>query len=287
VNKGLGIVVVVGSVVIFAIIAVVIFQLTGADNVEVGPEGVKIGTNPEPDKIEVNVDGNENVAIVTGDYSSVTIQANNERLDEVIQNQKLIFDHLGITSKIDPAKQVEISPEIFNKIEEQSKTINDLQMQLQEFGEIVYIDIDFKLQEMSSYYYVKEYGKMLSLANTILTIEPDNKHALNGKALALYGSGNYDASIKWYDQALEIDQDYIIALNNKGTALYKLGRYSESLVLFEKALEIDPEYVSALNNKGAALYKLGYKEEAKPYFEKALEIDPKYFNSQKWLNKYT
>jgi tetratricopeptide (TPR) repeat protein len=58
------------------------------------------------------------------------------------------------------------------------------------------------------------------------------------------------------DKALTIDPNNKIALNDKGFDLNSLGRYSEAITYYDKALAIDPNYKVAQDNKAASIKKL-------------------------------
>lgn len=56
--------------------------------------------------------------------------------------------------------------------------------------------------------------------------------------MPLFGLGNYEEAIKWYDKALAIDPEYAQTYYNKGSSLYALGRYKEAIPEFDKCIEL-------------------------------------------------
>jgi CHAT domain-containing protein/Flp pilus assembly protein TadD len=90
------------------------------------------------------------------------------------------------------------------------------------------------------------------------------------------GSGDLEAGIKLYDEALKINPEYTRALADKGASLNNLKRYSEALKLSIKAIDIDPEYAHAWYVKGYAQEHLGLHEEAIVSHEFSIELNPKH-----------
>jgi tetratricopeptide (TPR) repeat protein len=60
------------------------------------------------------------------------------------------------------------------------------------------------------------------------------------KGRAFLESGNFDASLGCFEQALLLNQNDPELWNFKAVALRSLGRYEEALECFNKSLEIDP-----------------------------------------------
>jgi len=79
----------------------------------------------------------------------------------------------------------------------------------------------------------------------------------------LYEQGDYVASLKKYQKALEKDTESDIINFNLGTALYKEGEYEKAVDHFQKVFlsEEDPLKHKAYYNSGNALYKSGLIEE--------------------------
>jgi len=79
----------------------------------------------------------------------------------------------------------------------------------------------------------------------------------------LYDQGDYIASEKKYNEALEKDTESDIINFNLGTALYKKEEYGEAMDHFQKVYlsEDDQLKQKAYYNSGNALYKIGISEE--------------------------
>jgi len=68
----------------------------------------------------------------------------------------------------------------------------------------------------------RDYSGALALYHRVLILDHYNTQALNGIARVLYLLGNYTGSIKYSDKVLSGDPFNIVALDGKGVALYKL-----------------------------------------------------------------
>ncbi len=121
------------------------------------------------------------------------------------------------------------------------------------------------------------------------TSERDGKiYFLNEAGVVLDKSGQHEAAIDKYEQALKIDLDYNDAkinsvLRNYGFALDQLGRYDEAIEKFEQALKINPNDIDVLSDYGLTLDNSGRYDEAIEKFEQALKINPE---DVKCLNNY-
>jgi len=80
-------------------------------------------------------------------------------------------------------------------------------------------------------------------------------------------SGDYDESLKAYDEALQLDGGNFKALFGKGVVLNALGRYDEAPAVLGESLRINPQDPHALGEKARALNGLGRHWEALRVFE--------------------
>ena len=67
------------------------------------------------------------------------------------------------------------------------------------------------------------YQSALAIWNDTVEKCPLNYRAYNGRGVAYYGKGQYDAAIKDYDKAIELKPDYADAYNNRGIAYQRQG----------------------------------------------------------------
>jgi len=171
----------------------------------------------------ISVIGSEETIIITGDENQVIINQNMAELQELKQNQLLIFVALGIEPQIDLTQKKEIPQETLQTIREQSIEIDRLSRELVNAGQEQSVDFDLQLRESSAYYYSGDYEIALAIIDyAILTFDPTNIAALNNKGVAFYNQGYYEGAIRFYDKALAIDPNFDVALSNKNLALKKL-----------------------------------------------------------------
>jgi hypothetical protein len=131
----------------------------------------------------------------------------------------------------------------------------------------------------------------------------DERDKLLAEAFEPFLKGEYEKSIKIFDEILEIyPEDYKI-FEMKGVALSNLRLEStlamqpqqnavsrdpsnlnkSSMLEFYKALEINPNSVLALNGMGLGFGNFGEYSEAETYFKKSLEINPDNKITQNYL----
>jgi len=109
----------------------------------------------------------------------------------------------------------------------------------------------------------------------------DSANKLLDEGTKLFQEGNYNASIKKYNEALKVDPNNSIAYNLLGMAYrFKFNQIgalefkTKEIESFKKAIKLDPNYWIAYKNLAATLYYQDRKKEAVPYLEKALELQP-------------
>jgi len=131
----------------------------------------------------------------------------------------------------------------------------------------------------------------------------DERDKLFAEAFEPFLKGEYEKSIKIFDEILEIyPEDYKI-FEMKGVALSNLRLEStlamqpqqnaasrdpsnlnkSSMLEFYKALEINPNSVLALNGMGLGFGNFGEYSEAETYFKKSLEVNPDNKVTQNYL----
>jgi hypothetical protein len=131
----------------------------------------------------------------------------------------------------------------------------------------------------------------------------DKRDMLLAEALEPFLKGEYEKSIKIFDEIVEIyPEDYKI-FEMKGVALSNLRLEStlamqpqqnmsprdpsnlnkSSMLEFYKALEINPNSILALNGMALGFGNFGEYSEAETYFKKSLEINPDNKTTQNYL----
>ena len=103
---------------------------------------------------------------------------------------------------------------------------------------------------------------------------PQEWRAYINLGAALKQSGNLDAAVGCFEQALRFNPDSAEAHNDLGDALRQQGKMPEAIRHFEQALRIRPDSAESHGNLGNALAQLGRDQEAIRHFEQALQINP-------------
>ena len=141
------------------------------------------------------------------------------------------------------------------------------------------------------------------ITGSAYAVEANERDTLFAEAIEPFLKGEYEKSIKIFDEILEIyPEDYKI-FEMKGIALSNLRLESTlamqpqqniaprdpsnlnklSMLEFYKALEINPKSILALNGMGLGFGNFGEYTEAETYFKKSLEINPDNKITQNYL----
>ncbi len=118
------------------------------------------------------------------------------------------------------------------------------------------------------------YRSSLALWQDAVAKRPQNARAHQELALALYKSGQAEASLSESEAALRLQPNYPTALNNFATSLLALNRYPEAVVQFTEAVRQKPDLAEAHLGLGNALANQGRLAEAIPHFQAAAELKP-------------
>ena len=92
----------------------------------------------------------------------------------------------------------------------------------------------------------------------------------------LMEAGQPQASLGYFDRALQLKSDSAEEHVDRGDALRALGRPSEAIDDYAAALRLRPRYPEALYNEGVILAALGRREEAIAAYRAAVELRPGY-----------
>ena len=104
-------------------------------------------------------------------------------------------------------------------------------------------------------------------------ISPQHLGAKIGLADMLAATGQNDAALAAYDDAVKSFPNMALVYNNRGMFQQAVGRFGEAVVDFTKALELDPQFLVALTNRGFTLMNMGQFEEAENDFTESLKIN--------------
>ena len=101
---------------------------------------------------------------------------------------------------------------------------------------------------------------------------------MNPDAATLYNEGNslvksgqYNAALEKYDQALAIEQN-VKVYYQKSVALKKIRKFNEAEQALLKAVELDPNFITAYSGLGTTYYSLKEYGKAIDNFKKYIEL---------------
>ncbi len=131
------------------------------------------------------------------------------------------------------------------------------------------------------WYYINQVDVLLQMRRRIDALDiidiaidnvPDQPVAWARRGQVLRRLGEYEASVKSYERALELDPDYGWAYNGKGLAHAELEQWDEARHCYEQAVIANPEDVWFAHNFAEALLQLGDCRRAIAELERALAI---------------
>ena len=131
-----------------------------------------------------------------------------------------------------------------------------------------------KLETLNNHLMAKNYKKVIDGCNKILKKNPNIPYVLNLCGLALQGSKNTLASIKFFSKAIEFEPENIAAMNNLANSYKALSKFDIAEKLYLKILKINPKYIKAFNNYGNLKQQIGDFNGCIELYLKALEIKP-------------
>jgi Flp pilus assembly protein TadD len=114
-----------------------------------------------------------------------------------------------------------------------------------------------------------------------IIIDPRKADAYINMGYAHHMSGEYDAAVDYFEQALKLAPDNEVLIENlvsvyeaQGGELAATGDYEGALVYFEKIAVIAPDTSDLNYNMALMNYQLKDYREALRYYSKQLELDP-------------
>lgn len=114
----------------------------------------------------------------------------------------------------------------------------------------------------------------LIVSFTVKDIAAQPAYIFNDKGSEKLEKGDYLASIKEFDTAIQKDKNFYTAFANKARAEAELGKKEEALKNFEQAIKLKPDYVDAYYYR-ALLYLKANDKQALNDLNKTIQLDPK------------
>eukprot|EP00325_Prymnesiales_sp_UTEX-LB-985_P023884 CAMPEP_0174720684 /NCGR_PEP_ID=MMETSP1094-20130205/34191_1 /TAXON_ID=156173 /ORGANISM="Chrysochromulina brevifilum, Strain UTEX LB 985" /LENGTH=361 /DNA_ID=CAMNT_0015921209 /DNA_START=84 /DNA_END=1169 /DNA_ORIENTATION=+ len=98
-----------------------------------------------------------------------------------------------------------------------------------------------------------------------------------------FASGDYEAAIAAYTEAIATDPTDHALHSNRSAANAKKGAFKDALLDANKCIELKPDWAKGHSRRGAAYFGLQNWPAAQAAYEKSLELDPSSANAQKEL----
>ena len=84
---------------------------------------------------------------------------------------------------------------------------------------------------------------LLTVALLSVLVVPANSadiSSFTNKGLKLFGSGQYNEAIQYFDKAISLNPNDALAYYNRGVVKGYLGQYSEEIQDYDKAISLEP-----------------------------------------------
>lgn len=109
----------------------------------------------------------------------------------------------------------------------------------------------------------------------VLAERPDHAGAMGFLGLNAFRRGEYEASGRWLEKALEITPYDALLHQNLGLVQRARGNHDSALACLERALELGPDLPMAHVHRGLTLMLLGRNAEAADCLARAVALNPK------------
>jgi predicted membrane-bound spermidine synthase len=123
-------------------------------------------------------------------------------------------------------------------------------------------------------------GRVVAGSRYLGSIVPESAELHNVLALSLASTGNMEAAIKEFREALRLEPDSAVTHWHLGAALASQGSRHEALDHLRQSIALDPANEAAHNDIGAMLIREGRLDEAIGHFERALALNPAFTDAR-------
>lgn len=128
------------------------------------------------------------------------------------------------------------------------------------------------LQRGISYAVTGNPNAALNDFNEALRLKPDLAEALYSRGLILSGMNDYQGALNDYNAALRYKPSYKDALNNRGGLYIRAGQFDAALSDFNKVLALDPGFTRAWYNRGVCYINMKKPDLACPDLMRAARL---------------
>lgn len=134
-------------------------------------------------------------------------------------------------------------------------------------------NIESLFNDLKHKYELKDIEGCITLAEEILSTDPDHFLTLCYYGRCLYERGDYNKSADILSRCLEEENQHFFLWKFRGDAYSKLKKYKMALTDYKQSLILAPENGATLDDIAQCLYFMGNFNEAYEYIDKAIEIE--------------
>ncbi len=128
-----------------------------------------------------------------------------------------------------------------------------------------------------------EFAESVRVLGRLVGMHPGDAALRNNYANALRASGDREAALGQYAEAIRLQPDYARAWSNRGAVFNEIGRNEDALASFEEALRHEPGSADVLYNRANVLHDLGRPHAALESYAQALHLEPEH--AAAWRNQ--
>ncbi len=133
---------------------------------------------------------------------------------------------------------------------------------------LAYLDVG------SAMFGLGQYQASLECLDLAISLDAKCAQAYNNRGLALKALKQPQAAEASFQTAIALDPSQAQAWLNLGTLQRQLDRHEEALASYDQAIALQPGYAQAFFNRGNVLQDLGRLDEAIAHFDQALVLEP-------------
>lgn len=137
-------------------------------------------------------------------------------------------------------------------------------------------DEDILLHMAGSTYLIGEYAEAKTLCKEIISINPNNLHALNMLGEIAEKENDFEKAVHFYTKSYPVDHDVVKKICNMADILTRDESYEKAIYCYKVALNLNRKYKEAHNNLGVAFLYAGQLEEAINEFNIAISLDSEF-----------
>ncbi len=115
-----------------------------------------------------------------------------------------------------------------------------------------------RFQAAVKYNKTKNYTLAIEAFNAILSENPSDHEAYNGRGIALYGNGEAEAAIDDFNHAIAVHPNFVEAYYNRGRTQYMQGKVAAAIDDFSWVIQHRPDFANAYRWRGKCYEQMNY-----------------------------